>query len=118
MSGGEAHVENSIWMRAVLMGSTFLVIGILAFATMGVGVANMRHHAYEEAVHEYDDAKHDYERQNSAMRMRKQHASTEEIAALKATKDSLKDIRMMHTITKLKHTFPTSLGELPELQFS
>jgi len=39
MSGGEAHVENSIWMRAVLMGSTFLVIGILAFATMGVGVA-------------------------------------------------------------------------------
>jgi len=48
MSGGEAHVENSIWMRAVLIGGVFLAIGVLAFATMGVGVANVKHHAYEE----------------------------------------------------------------------
>ena len=31
MSGGEAHVENSIWMRAVLIGGVFLAIGVLAF---------------------------------------------------------------------------------------
>jgi len=56
MSGGEAHVENSIWMRAVLIGGVFLAIGVLAFATMGVGVANVKHHAYEDAIHEYEDA--------------------------------------------------------------
>ena len=39
MSGGEAHVENSIWMRAVLMGGLFLTVGILAFASMGVGLS-------------------------------------------------------------------------------
>ena len=61
MSSSEAHVENSIWMRAVLMGSTFLIIGILAFATMGVGMANIRHHDWDEAVHHYEDAKHDYD---------------------------------------------------------
>ena len=61
MSSQEAHVENSLWMRAVLMGGTFLVIGILAFATMGVGMANMKHHEYEDAIHHYEDAKHDYE---------------------------------------------------------
>ena len=33
MSGGEADVKNSIWMRAVLYGGVFLAVGILAFAT-------------------------------------------------------------------------------------
>lgn len=80
MSSSEAHVDNSIWMRAVLMGSTFLIIGILAFATMGVGMANIRHHDYEEAVHHYEDAKHDYEEAKA------NNASTEEIAQLKAEK--------------------------------
>ncbi len=81
MSSSEAHVDNSIWMRAVLMGSTFLIIGILAFATMGVGMANIRHHDYEEAVHHYEDAKHDYEEAKA------NNASTEEIAQLKAEKE-------------------------------
>ena len=81
MSSSEAHVDNSIWMRAVLMGSTFLIIGILAFATMGVGMANIRHHDYEEAVHHYEDAKHDYEEAKA------NNASTEEIAQLKEEKE-------------------------------
>jgi len=61
MSGGEAHVENSVWMRAVLIGGVFLTIGILAFGAMGVGVANVKHVAYDEAIVEYDEAKHAYE---------------------------------------------------------
>ena len=61
MSGKEAHVENSIWMRAVLMGGIFLAIGLLAFATLGVGVANFKHHAYEEAELEYEKAVHAYD---------------------------------------------------------
>jgi heme/copper-type cytochrome/quinol oxidase subunit 3 len=81
MSGGEAHVENSIWMRAVLMGGIFVAIGLLAFATMGVGVANMKHHDYEEAIHHYEDAKYDYENAKA------NNASEAEIASLKAAKD-------------------------------
>lgn len=81
MSGGEAHVENSIWMRAVLIGGVFLAIGVLAFATMGVGVANVKHHAYEDAIHEYEDAKYAYEDAKAA------NASDEEIALLKAAKE-------------------------------
>ena len=81
MSGGEAHVENSIWMRAVLIGGVFLAIGILAFATMGVGVANVKHHDYEEAILEYEDAKYAYEDAKAS------NASDDEIEALKAAKE-------------------------------
>ena len=81
MSSQEAHVENSLWMRAVLMGGTFLVIGILAFATMGVGMANMKHHEYEDAIHHYEDAKHDYEQAKA------NNASADEISHLKEEKE-------------------------------
>ena len=81
MSGGEAHVENSIWMRAVLIGGVFLAIGILAFATMGVGVANVKHVAYEDAIHDYEDAKYAYEDAKAS------NASDAEIATLKEEKE-------------------------------
>jgi len=81
MSGGEAHVENSIWMRAVLFGGVFVAIGLLAFATMGVGIANVKHVAYEDAIHEYEDAKYAYENAKA------NNASDAEIATLKATKE-------------------------------
>ena len=68
-------------MRAVLMGGTFLVIGILAFATMGVGVANIKHHDYEDAIHHYEDAKYEYEQAKA------NNASAEEISELKAAKE-------------------------------
>ena len=57
MSGGEAHLDNSVWMRAVIIGGVFLVVGILAFATLGVGIANVKHHDYEDAKHDYEEAK-------------------------------------------------------------
>jgi cytochrome c oxidase subunit I+III len=82
MSGGEAHVENSIWMRAVLIGGVFLAIGILAFATMGVGAANLKHHDYEIAMSEYEEAKYAYEDAKAT------NASADEIATLKAEKEA------------------------------
>jgi cytochrome c oxidase subunit I+III len=63
------------------MGGTFLVIGILAFATMGVGVANIKHHDYEDAIHHYEDAKYEYEQAKA------NNASAEEISELKAAKE-------------------------------
>ncbi len=82
MSGGEAHVENSIWMRAVLIGGVFLAIGILAFATMGVGAANLKHHDYEIAMSEYEEAKYAYEDAKAT------NASADEIATLKEDKEA------------------------------
>ncbi len=82
MSGGEAHVENSIWMRAVLIGGVFLAIGILAFATMGVGAANLKHHDYEIAMSEYEEAKYAYEDAKAT------NASADEIATLKEAKEA------------------------------
>ena len=54
MSGGHgAHVDNAIWMRAVMMGGMFLTIGVLLFATLGVFMANEKHHVWEDLEHEY-----------------------------------------------------------------
>ena len=54
MSGGHgAHVENGIWMRAVMMGGILLTIGVLLFATLGVFMANEKHHVWEELEDEY-----------------------------------------------------------------
>ena len=56
MSGHGANVENSVWMRAVLFGGIFIVVGLLAYAVMGVGVANSKHHDWEDAKYEYEQA--------------------------------------------------------------
>ena len=54
MSGGHgAHVDNAIWMRAVMMGGMFLTIGVLLFATLGVFMANEKHHVWEELEDDY-----------------------------------------------------------------
>ena len=59
MSAHNNHVENSTWMRAVMMAGVFLTIGIIAFAALGVGVANQKHDVYMDAKEEYYDAKED-----------------------------------------------------------
>ena len=53
MSGQGAHVESGIWMRAVMMGGIYLTIGVLLFATLGVFMANDKHHTWEELEDEY-----------------------------------------------------------------
>jgi cytochrome c oxidase subunit I+III len=69
-------------MRAVLIGGVFLAIGILAFATMGVGAANLKHHDYEIAMSEYEEAKYAYEDAKAT------NASADEIATLKEAKEA------------------------------
>jgi len=59
MSAHNNHVENSTWMHAVMMAGIFAVIGIIAFAALGIGVANQKHDVYDDAKHDYHDAKED-----------------------------------------------------------
>ena len=37
--GGHAHVENSIWMRSLLMAGIFLTIGVVAYGVLVGGIA-------------------------------------------------------------------------------
>ena len=53
MSGYEEHVENGIWMRAVMMGGIFLTIGVLLFATLGVVMADAKHETWAELEDDY-----------------------------------------------------------------
>ena len=53
MSGHGAHVDNGIWMRAVMMGGIFLTIGVLLFATLGVFMADGKHQTWEELEDDY-----------------------------------------------------------------
>ena len=53
MSGHGAHVENGIWMRAVMMGGILLTIGVLLFATLGVAMADVKHDTWAELEDDY-----------------------------------------------------------------
>ena len=60
MSGHGAHVENGIWMRAVMMGGIILTIGVLLFATLGVAMADVKHDTWEELEDEYHHKEVEY----------------------------------------------------------
>ena len=60
MSGHGAHVENGIWMRAVMMGGIILAIGVLLFATLGVAMADVKHDTWEELEDEYHHKEVEY----------------------------------------------------------
>ena len=83
MSAHNNHVENSTWLRAVMMAGVFLTVGVIAFAALGVGVANQKHDVYDEAKYQYYEAKEDP----------------------LATQDDLADLK--HDYEKSHHTFLT-----------
>ena len=103
MSGGEADVKNSIWMRAVLYGGVVLAVGILAFATMSVGVANVKHADwdekkldYERVTEQYTEATADYNLANQTYyeAASDDKTTTEQLALLSADKEEKKQIKL------------------------
>ena len=117
MSGGEADVKNSIWMRAVLYGGVFLAVGILAFATMSVGVANVKQAEwdeeklnYERVTEQYTEATADYTQANETYNQASEtynqanetyneaaadnSTTSEQLELLKADKDEKKEIKL------------------------
>ena len=61
MSGQGAHLDNSVWMRAVVMGGIILTIGIVLFGALAIGVAGQKQIAWDDAETAYHEAEHDYE---------------------------------------------------------
>ena len=57
MSGHGNDVANSTWMRAIMMAGLLLTIGVAGFAVLGVGIADQKHHTWEDEHHHYEDAK-------------------------------------------------------------
>ena len=53
MSGNGSHVENGIWMRAVMMGGIILTIGVLLFATLGIALADGKHDTWKQLEDDY-----------------------------------------------------------------
>lgn len=61
MSGGGAHVDNSVWMKAVVMGGVILTIGVILFAALSIGVAGQKQQAWDDAETAFHEVEHDYE---------------------------------------------------------
>jgi len=59
LSGSLHDVKNDIWMKTVVIGIALLVVGGLAYGVMSVGIASMKHHAWEDTIIPYESA-HDH----------------------------------------------------------
>ena len=62
--GGGSDVKNAVWMRALIMAGMILGFAVVSYVGLGVVVADMKHHTWEDEEDEYDKAKKAY---NSAI---------------------------------------------------
>ena len=53
--GGGSDVKNAVWMRALVMAGMILGFAVVSYVGLGVVVADMKHHTWEdEEAHYYD----------------------------------------------------------------
>ena len=53
--GGNSDVKNAVWMRALLMAGIILGLAVTSYVGLGIVVADMKHHTWEdEEAHYYD----------------------------------------------------------------
>ena len=62
--GGGSDVKNAVWMRALIMAGMILGFAVVSYIGLGVVVADVKHHTWEDEEAEYDKAKKAY---NSAI---------------------------------------------------
>ena len=60
MSAHGNDVANSTWLRAVMMAGMIFTVGIIGFGVLGVGIADQKHHTWEDEHHHYEDAKSEW----------------------------------------------------------
>ena len=60
MSAHGNEVANSTWLRAVMMAGMIFTVGIIGFGVLGVGIADQKHHTWEDEHHHYEDAKSEW----------------------------------------------------------
>ena len=55
--GGGSDVKNAVWMRALIMAGMILGFAVVSYIGLGVVVADMKHHTWEEEEDHYYDVK-------------------------------------------------------------
>ena len=55
--GGGSDVKNAVWMRALIMAGMILGFAVVSYIGLGVVVADMKHHTWEDEEDHYYEAK-------------------------------------------------------------
>jgi len=55
--GGSSDVKNAVWMRALVMAGIILGLAVTSYVGLGIVVADMKHHTWEDEEAHYYDAK-------------------------------------------------------------
>ena len=58
---GGSDVKNAVWMRALMMAGMILGLAIVSYVGLGVVVADMKHHTWEDEEAHYYDAKKEWQ---------------------------------------------------------
>jgi cytochrome c oxidase subunit I+III len=59
--GGGSDVKNAVWMRALIMASMILGFAVVSYIGLGVVVADMKHHTWEDEEDHYYEAKKEWQ---------------------------------------------------------
>ncbi len=76
--GGSSDVKNAVWMRALVMAGMILGLSITAYVGLGVIVADMKHHTWEDEKADYEVAKEVYDDAVSSNTIDSDHKNTTE----------------------------------------
>ena len=59
--GGGSDVKNAVWMRALIMAGMILGFAVVSYVGLGVVVADMKHHTWEDEEYHYKEAKSEWQ---------------------------------------------------------
>ena len=59
--GGGSDVKNAVWMRALIMAGMILGFAVVSYIGLGVVVADVKHHTWEDEEDHYYEAKKEWQ---------------------------------------------------------
>ena len=59
--GGGSDVKNAVWMRALIMAGMILGFAVVSYVGLGVVVADVKHHTWEDEEAHYYDVKKEWQ---------------------------------------------------------
>ena len=105
--GGGSDVKNAVWMRALIMAGMILGFAVVSYIGLGVVVADMKHHTWEDEEDHYYEAKKEWQDAVDAGEIK---AMTRMLISTRPRKKPI--------ITRLMHISPTLPTELLDWRFS
>ena len=59
--GGGSDVKNAVWMRALIMAGMILGFAVVSYVGLGVVVADVKHHTWEDEEAHYYEVKKEWQ---------------------------------------------------------